>query len=138
MVAILSLVGLFAYKRLNRNYQAEARRNQDRLARVATEHFQGLWPLRQSQVDEICKRLLHDRGVRLTVIASNGAVLGDSEADPRLMANHRTPDRPEDDCRGGNGPPQRHPLVGAGRHCGCCAARLADQLDMVCATATNH
>jgi two-component system phosphate regulon sensor histidine kinase PhoR len=95
MVAILSLVGLFAYKRLNRNYQAEARRNQDRLARVATEHFQGLWPLRQSQVDEICKRLLHDRGVRLTVIASNGAVLGDSEADPRLMANHRTPDRPE-------------------------------------------
>jgi len=95
MAVILSLVGLFAYRQLDRNYQAEERRDQNLLARVAAEHFRKLWPLEPTALDRLCKGLLRERSMRLTVIAADGAVLGDSEADPRLMANHRTPDRPE-------------------------------------------
>ncbi|HAU37099.1 MAG TPA: hypothetical protein DCX07_05215 [Phycisphaerales bacterium] len=95
MAVILSLVGLFAYRQLDRNYQAEERRDQNLLTRVATEYFRKLWPLEPAVLDRLCKELLCERSMRLTVIAADGAVLGDSEADPRLMANHRTPDRPE-------------------------------------------
>ena len=95
MVVIIALAGLFTYRRLNANYQAETRRNQDSLARVATEHFQALWPLDQARVDRVCKTLLHDPAMRLTVIAADGTVLGDSEADPHGMVNHKTDDRPE-------------------------------------------
>ncbi len=95
MVVILAVVGMFTYRRLDANYQADAQANQNRLVHVAAEHFRALWPLEQAQVDRICKTLFPDRSVRLTVIAADGRVLGDSDADPATMVNHRTPDRPE-------------------------------------------
>jgi len=95
MVVILSLVGLFAYKRLDRNYQAESRRNQDLLTALFTDHFQTLWPIDQAELDRACKELMQDRAIRLTVIASDGTVLGDSQTAPQLMVNHKTLDRPE-------------------------------------------
>jgi two-component system, OmpR family, phosphate regulon sensor histidine kinase PhoR len=110
VAAIVALVGVFTYYKFNAHYQMEARQNQDRLARVSAEHFQALWPLDQSRVDRICKDLLHDPAMRLTVVAPDGAVLGDSEADPSKMGNHRTNDRPEvlAALAGGNGENRRH------------------------------
>jgi two-component system phosphate regulon sensor histidine kinase PhoR len=95
IVVVIALAGAFTYHQLNQNYQRETRQNQDRLIHVAAEHLQALWPLDQPRLDRICKDLLHDPTMRLTVVAADGAVLGDSEADPARMSNHRTSDRPE-------------------------------------------
>jgi two-component system phosphate regulon sensor histidine kinase PhoR len=92
---IIALAGAFTYQQLDANYQRETLQNQNRLVSVAMEHFQALWPLDQPSVDRICKDLLHDPTMRLTVVAADGAVLGDSETDPARMSNHRTSDRPE-------------------------------------------
>lgn len=95
MVLIIVLAGAFTYHRLDANYQAESRRNQDRLVGLTTEHFQSLWPLTPQRVDDMSKRLLQDPAMRLTVVAADGKVLGESDADPAAMADHKTPDRPE-------------------------------------------
>jgi two-component system phosphate regulon sensor histidine kinase PhoR len=92
---VLILTSAFTYRQLDANYQSEANQSQVRLAHIVTAHFQALWPLEGPAVDGICKRLLQDPAMRLTVIAPDGTVLGDSDADPAKMANHRTPDRPE-------------------------------------------
>jgi len=95
MVVIIAMAGLFTYHRLDANNQRESQANQDRLAQMATRHFQALWPMDQAQVDRVCKDLLRDGDIRLSVIAADGSVLGDSQADPSTMANHKTSDRPE-------------------------------------------
>ena len=95
MIVILALVGTFTYHRLDANYQRETREHQDRLAHLAKEHLEDVWPLDRPGVDRLCKRLLHDASLRLTVIATDGTVLGDSEANPLSMRNHKTADRPE-------------------------------------------
>jgi two-component system, OmpR family, phosphate regulon sensor histidine kinase PhoR len=95
VTVVIVLTGAFTHWQVNKRYQQDTRQSQDRLARVATEHFEEMWPLEPARVDEICKKLLHDPAHRLTVIAADGAVLGDSDADPRKMANHKTADRPE-------------------------------------------
>jgi two-component system phosphate regulon sensor histidine kinase PhoR len=95
MVVVIGLAAVVTYRQLDAHYQRETRENQDRLAHVAVVNLQELWPLEPARVDRICKGLLHDPAMRLTAIAADGAVLGDSEADPAKMANHRTSDRPE-------------------------------------------
>jgi two-component system phosphate regulon sensor histidine kinase PhoR len=95
MVVILALVGIFTYRHLDANYQAEARANQNRLLQAATEQFRELWPTQTQRIDRLCKTLFPEPALRLTVIAADGTVLGDSDADPATMVNHRTPDRPE-------------------------------------------
>jgi len=95
MLVILALVGAFTYYRLDANYQRQTRQDQQRLALIAAEHVQALWPLEPAKVDAICKKLLHDPTSRLTVIATDGTVLGDSRDTPRNLSNHKTDDRPE-------------------------------------------
>ncbi|MCL2700112.1 MAG: ATP-binding protein [Phycisphaerae bacterium] len=95
MLVILALVGTFTYYRLDANYQRQTRQDQQRLARISAEHFHELWPLEPAKVDAICKKLLHDPASRLTVIAADGTVLGDSRDAPRNLSNHKTDDRPE-------------------------------------------
>lgn len=95
MVVILTVAGLFTYQRLDAGYQREMRQNQDRLAHIAVVHFQELWPLNQARIDQISKKLLHEPATRLTVIAADGTVLGDSQGNPLTMSNHKTDDRPE-------------------------------------------
>ncbi len=41
-----------------------------------------------SRLDEICKQIKQDTGARITVIAPDGNVVGDSDHDPRTMDNH--------------------------------------------------
>ena len=50
-------------------------------------------PVTVSEIDAIADRLGADLDARVTVVAADGAVLGDSESDPSRMDNHRT--RPE-------------------------------------------
>jgi two-component system phosphate regulon sensor histidine kinase PhoR len=95
MGAVIALAGVFTYRQLDANYQTETRRHQEQLTQVAGEYFQALWPLDPARMDRMCKDLLPEPGVRVTVVAADGAVLGDSQADPTRMSNHRTSDRPE-------------------------------------------
>lgn len=95
MGILLALGGWVAFSRLDAGYKHESQQNQDRTLRLATQHFEELWPLEQPRVDRICKQMFHDPTERLTVVVADGTVLGDSSADPHTMTNHRTPDRPE-------------------------------------------
>ncbi|MCY2930147.1 MAG: ATP-binding protein [Planctomycetota bacterium] len=95
MAAVIALAGVFTYRQFDAKYQAETRQHQDRLAHAAAEHLRALWPLDQAGVDRVCKALFRDADIRVTVVAADGAVLGESDADPTRMSNHRTSDRPE-------------------------------------------
>lgn len=95
MGVILFVAGFFSYQYLNANYQRETQKNQDRLARITRLCFQNIWPQPAGKIDAECKRLFANLPMRLTVISDDGRVLGDSQANPVTMENHRTNDRPE-------------------------------------------
>lgn len=45
-------------------------------------------PFDESGLDKLCRQLKKDTGARVTVIASDGKVIGDSDTDSALMDNH--------------------------------------------------
>lgn len=64
------------------------------MVRLVIPQLEGfLAPGREAQVDRLCKGLRSAAGARLTVIAADGRVLGDSDESPGVMDNHG--DRPE-------------------------------------------
>jgi len=92
---IAVLAGWVSYRHLNASYRRQQRAHQERLAGVAREHFQRRWPLAPEVIDAECKAVFGGLAMRITVIADDGRVLADSEADPSKMVNHKTDDRPE-------------------------------------------
>lgn len=95
---IVGIGGGLSYRRLNEIHLAEGENHQLRIAQFAQLHFQDVWQQSAGQVDFMdrkCKQFGVQSPMRLTVIAFDGRVLGDSEADPRHMKGHKTPDRPE-------------------------------------------
>ena len=99
LIGILLAVGGFvSYRGLNETYLADQESHQRQVLRFAQRHVAQLWPAGTRDaglLDAECKELMAGSVMRLTVIADDGRVLGDSEADPGAMKNHRTPDRPE-------------------------------------------
>jgi len=95
VAVIVCVAGLVSYGYLNASYRRAAEANQDQVARMARHHFEGLWPADRPRIDAECKALSRGSPLRLTVIDAAGWVLGDSEANPATMGNHRTDDRPE-------------------------------------------
>ena len=112
IAAVVSLSGLLAYRKLDAFYLGQVRSNQDRLARVTQQAFEQMWGLPDDRLDALCKTFFEDPRdrpaglapedlkdapavARLTVIAADGRVLGDSRVDPAKMENHRTDSRPE-------------------------------------------
>ncbi len=99
LIALLVTVGgLVSYQQIDRAYLDEGLANQQRTATLLADYIEHVWPKaggRIENIDPLCKRLLADSPMRLTVIAADGRVLGDSQADPRKMENHDTPDRTE-------------------------------------------
>jgi hypothetical protein len=81
------------------------------LTSIARQYVEHVWPAPDAEMDRLCKqfcaepRLLpgaaQDAGVsrgfpiRLTVVASDGRVLGESDTDPAAMQTHKTSSRPE-------------------------------------------
>ena len=92
---IVAVSGIVSYRHLNANYQEETEAEQRRTARLMQRYFRHIWPQGADRIDAECKSLFQDASMRLTVIAKDGRVLGDSQADPNAMANHKTADRPE-------------------------------------------
>ena len=96
LVGIVIAVGLIvSYRHLNTSYMRNNRTHQDQAAELTVSYFQDLWPMEEPRINQAARELLKGSAMRLTVIASDGRVLGDSIADPKSMSNHKTPDRPE-------------------------------------------
>jgi two-component system phosphate regulon sensor histidine kinase PhoR len=107
---VFGAAGVASYYSLNAQHVREMAAWQDRVAGIARLSVEHLWPLPESEMARACKEFAtaaptEARGgaegppgglpTRLTVIAADGRVLGDSLSDPSGMENHKTPDRPE-------------------------------------------
>ena len=95
------IVGIGAgvsFQQLNETHLADNEAYQSRIVAFARRHMERTWAGDAGNADAIdasCKELMVGSPMRLTVIAHDGRVLGDSKADPRSMKNHKTDDRPE-------------------------------------------
>lgn len=92
---IVVVSGIASYRYLNANYQNRMESQQNRTVRLMQHYFSQCWSNGAGAIDAECKTLFSDTSMRLTVIAADGLVLADSQADPNTMVNHKTPDRPE-------------------------------------------
>ena len=107
VVAVLA-AAVVSYRAVNDQHLRLANAYQDNLCLIAAQYIEDLWPLPPDRIDAVCKDFLEgkprgpetagptlERGVpaRLTVIAADGRVLGDSQGDPARMENHGTEDR---------------------------------------------
>jgi two-component system phosphate regulon sensor histidine kinase PhoR len=108
---IVAVAGFVSYRSLVATFLHETQSYQDHMVVMARECIERLWPLPEQEVDRLCKRFPeelsaqveagdrpaseHGLPIRVTVIAADGRVLGDSHSDPARMVNHKTGDRPE-------------------------------------------
>jgi len=110
VVVAVVVAAVVSYRAVNTQHRRLSNAYQDNLCLVAAQYLEDLWPLSQPKVDGLCKDFLqtgdqaiapaaptveHAVSARLTIIARDGRVLGDSQGNPDRMANHRTDDRPE-------------------------------------------
>jgi len=110
VMLIFGVAAVVSYRSLNAQYMREVEAYQHQLTEVAKQYVEHLWPLPDAEMDRVCKQLgpagaEAEAGaampvpaglpIRLTVIAADGRVLGDSQGDPAVMLNHKTNDRPE-------------------------------------------
>ncbi len=93
--AIVALGAFLSYRELEQHFSRETEAGQTREIHILRGTFERLWPMSDAEIDKQCKSLLAGERRRVTVIATDGRVLGDSDADPAGMENHRTKDRPE-------------------------------------------
>ncbi len=84
-----------AYVYLNDRAQQRERAQDERLLHVLQVHFEQAWNQPDPALDGQVKALMAEIPSRLTLIAADGQVRADSDAEPGTMANHKTPDRPE-------------------------------------------
>jgi two-component system, OmpR family, phosphate regulon sensor histidine kinase PhoR len=103
---VVIVAGVVSYRSLNTEYQREVFGYQDQMASVAQQYAECLWSHTPAELNALCKQFpknLVPPGegaarrlpIRLTLVAKDGLVLGDSEGDPATMVNHKTADRPE-------------------------------------------
>jgi len=92
---IVTITGIVSYRYLDANYQRDVEGEQSRTARRMQRYFKQIWSWDEGVIEAECKTLFRDASMRLTVIAADGLVLGDSRADPATMENHKTEDRVE-------------------------------------------
>ncbi len=110
VVVAVVVAAAVSYRAVNAQHRRISNAYQDNLCLAAAQYLEDIWPVPQPQVDRLCKAFLqpadeapaaaaptlgHDIPARLTIIARDGRVLGDSRGNPDRMENHRTDDRPE-------------------------------------------
>lgn len=93
LLALLA-TGWYASHAMRSFYMSQVHKDLLHQARFLTPQLLPLvQPLDEAAVDRFCKQIVLDMATRLTVILSDGRVVGDSETDPQKMENHG--DRPE-------------------------------------------
>jgi two-component system phosphate regulon sensor histidine kinase PhoR len=95
LVAIVSMGILGAYLvNSTRNSQLDNLRSQlENEARITAEASLPVFLVKGGDLDALARKLGNEINARITIIALNGTVLGDSHQDPAAMENHAT--RPE-------------------------------------------
>jgi two-component system phosphate regulon sensor histidine kinase PhoR len=100
-VVIIVLGGAISNRYLNASYRRYQRETQLQIAYLMQAQFEELWSRFYEDPEDLdvhLKRSIHPtvEPLRLTVMAADGEVLGDSSSMPAEdMQLHRTPDRPE-------------------------------------------
>lgn len=93
--AALTALGVFVIEKAGQDLRRSQREDLAAQARMVANLLQPLLaadaPL--GELDQLAKQLGEDTGTRVTVIAADGSILGDSEADPATMEDHSN--RPE-------------------------------------------
>jgi len=93
LFSVLAVAG-YASQSLSRFYLNKIEADLLARARLIEDELESGVALSDGQkIDRLCKRLGKNSSVRITVIDPTGRVIGDSEEDPLVMANHS--DRPE-------------------------------------------
>jgi two-component system, OmpR family, phosphate regulon sensor histidine kinase PhoR len=116
LIALLVIVGgLISYREIDQTQLEMGRLDQERTVGIVADCIQHAWPqtpatqpapdtqparpgeheMLVTRIDAICKRLMAESPMRMTVVAADGQVLGDSDFDPAGMENHCTQDRKE-------------------------------------------
>ena len=94
IILSIAIVAWYALRIMERFYLDQTRSDLETQGLLLEKQVLGLWnPLDPDAVSLLCKEAAHGRKTRLTVIRTNGKVIGDSEEDPQKMEDHRT--RPE-------------------------------------------
>lgn len=107
--AATSAVGVFAALRLRESYLRGTRQNLHNQALLVSDVLApSLVSGRMADVGAECAKLGRELACRITVIENDGTVIGDTDADPAQMENHRRrPEVIEADARG-DGSELRH------------------------------
>jgi two-component system phosphate regulon sensor histidine kinase PhoR len=112
---VLGVGAAVTYRSLDAEFLHTTYAYQDYLAEIAQQYLERVWPLPDAEIDRICDQFVEappeegapadaaarsDRGLpeRMTVIARDGRVLGDSfgnPSTPAAMESHKAPSRPE-------------------------------------------
>jgi two-component system phosphate regulon sensor histidine kinase PhoR len=89
VVVIIGLGGLVLYRTLNATHRRTLQRHQNQATEIVRHHFQNTTPLDRSTVQPYCRQVFGGSEIRLTVIAADGSILGDSHVNPRDMPNQK-------------------------------------------------
>ena len=93
-IVLLVVIGLYISDVVSQLYQDHLKADLEVRARLACEPVDDLLTKNQSdKIDGLCKRLGSSSHTRITVVLLSGKVIGDSDANPEDMDNHK--DRPE-------------------------------------------
>jgi len=93
VIVSMGILGIYLVNS-TRNSQLDNLRSQlENEARITAEASLPVFLVQNGDLDSLAKKLGNEIDVRITIIALNGTVLGDSQADPATMENHAT--RPE-------------------------------------------
>lgn len=95
--AVSAGTGFIAFEKLSEIHLDQRHEHQRQLTSAYARYFEQMWEQFHAQgvIDEHCRSLVSSNAFRITVVASDGKVLGESMGDSLGMSDHLTPDRPE-------------------------------------------
>jgi two-component system phosphate regulon sensor histidine kinase PhoR len=93
IVVCIGVMGIYLVHFVDVNQTDNLRTSLTNEARITAVTSQPFFPSSTAALDGLAKQLGNDVNARVTIIATNGTVLADSEEDPATMENHST--RPE-------------------------------------------
>jgi two-component system phosphate regulon sensor histidine kinase PhoR len=93
VIVSMGILGAYLVNSTRNSQLANLRTQLENEARITAEASLPLFLVQDSDLDTLVKKLGSEINARVTIIALNGTVLGDSHEDPATMENHAT--RPE-------------------------------------------
>jgi len=94
IVGALVSAAFYASEQMREAYRQEITMRLEAVAKLTASHLNSRqFSTSNPQIDMLCKTAGKISGTRITIVESNGEVLGDADADPHKLENHKN--RPE-------------------------------------------